>query len=99
MCSSKCETPIRSEDSCTEAARTHAPNDTDRTPGMCSESTVSPFGSTLRSNPRSESAALLTVGENVLRPDVDDLRDHRPLARHDSADPLDRKSTRLLQSQ
>ena len=43
MCSSRCETPICSRRSCTDAARTQAPNDTDRTPGMCSESTVSPF--------------------------------------------------------
>src|SRR5204863_347704 len=35
--------------------RTHVPNATDRTPGMCSESTVSPFGRTVRR--RSEPAA------------------------------------------
>ena len=44
MCSRRCDTPIRSRVSCSDAARTQAPNATDRTPGMCSESTVSPLG-------------------------------------------------------
>src|SRR5262249_15959429 len=42
--------PIRALGSCNEAARTHAPNETDRTPGMCSERTVSPFGRIVRRN-------------------------------------------------
>src|SRR5688572_27337763 len=47
MCSSMCEMPIFSGLSWSEAARTHAPNATDRTPGIDSESTVRPFA-TLR---------------------------------------------------
>src|SRR3954470_2841660 len=48
MCSSMWDTPILSALSWREAERTHAPNATDRTPGMVSESTVSPFGSVER---------------------------------------------------
>jgi hypothetical protein len=48
MCSSMCDTPIRSRTSWMDAERTQAPNATDRTPGMVSESTVSPFGNVER---------------------------------------------------
>ena len=71
MCSSRCDTPIRSRGSCSDAARTHAPNETDRTPGMCSESTVSPLGRTVRRS--AASAAMrstprrLTRGASALR--------------------------------
>ena len=51
MCSRRCETPIRSRDSWIDAARTQAPNATDRTPGMRSESTVSPLSRTVRRSP------------------------------------------------
>src|SRR5262245_44290928 len=58
MCSSRWDTPIRSRGSCNDAARTQAPNETDRTPGMCSERTVSPFGKTVR---RSAASAPMTA--------------------------------------
>ena len=74
MCSSMCETPIRSRVSWIEAARTHAPNATDRTPGMVSESTVSPFGSVER---RSAGARRVSTRASLARRD---LRGHR--ARH-----------------
>src|ERR1041384_4768828 len=62
MCSRRCETPMRSRVSCSDAARTHDPNDTERTPGMCSESTVNPFGSTVR---RRGASAAMTAGALV----------------------------------
>src|SRR4029078_5760016 len=43
--------------------RTHAPKATDRTPGMCSESTVSPLDRTVRRSPTSSFVAkALTPG-------------------------------------
>src|SRR6185369_6650464 len=50
MCSRRCDTPMRSRGSWSDAARTHAAKATDRTPGMNSESTVRPFGRTVRRN-------------------------------------------------
>src|SRR6185312_12902140 len=61
--------------SCSDAARTHAPNATDRTPGMCSESTVSPFGNTVR-----RSAGSDTSGSAVPRADAARLLTRRSLA-------------------
>ena len=47
MCSSRCDTPISSAPLVHRRRRTQAPNDTDRTPGICSESTVSPLDRTV----------------------------------------------------
>ena len=51
MCSSMCETPIFSRASCSDAARTHAPNATDRTPGI----DLREYGQSVRQNGAAES--------------------------------------------
>src|SRR5688500_7350837 len=106
MCSSICETPMISGVSLREAARTHAPKATDRTPGMCSESTVKPFERTVRRSATSSFVANeLTPGcdlqchvEHGCADDADDrFAHHAPNARslHPSAH-LHRCLTRML---
>src|SRR6185312_11490105 len=67
MCSSMWETPILSALSWSEAARIHAPKATDRTPGMYSESTVSPFGRTVRRKSDAADGATRVTRASVLR--------------------------------
>src|SRR5688572_3805782 len=80
-CSSRCHTPMRSRVSWRDADRTHAPNATERTPGMYSESTVSPLGITVRLSPVPGLAA-----PDVTTWSADSLHVHRARHRRRRAD-------------